>query len=447
VTEDVQKPMVVVIGAGPAGIYAARNLANAGVEVILLNRDIKPGGLAEYGIYYDKYKMKQGLRKQFRQILDHPQITYYGNIWIGAETCFSLEEIRRLNFDAIMVTVGAQGTKWLGLPGESLSGVYHAKDLVYHYNVLPPFSTEEMQIGKRVALVGAGNVMMDIARWLIRDLKVDEVLAIVRRGPAEVKFDKKEMEGIARNMDLLALDDELARVALVMQAIGQDVEAAKDNILAALPKAIEPISDTKFRFRFLTSPLQMVDDGQGKVCALEVEDNALVIKNGDTRAASLGIKHVLDVDTVVFAIGDKVDDVFGLPVQWNEFVKNPDPRFSIDGLSYEAFDPETGKSIDGIFVAGWSRKASSGLVGLARKDGENGAQAILEYLKTLPPNYDASDRGKQLFSVLNQACTPLVTREDLRKLEAFEQAEAERLNLEDFKLKTNEEMLAVMGLA
>jgi ferredoxin/flavodoxin---NADP+ reductase len=447
VTGDFIKPLVVVIGAGPAGIYAARNLADAGVEVILLNRDIKPGGLAEYGIYYDKYKMKQGLRKQFRQILDYPQITYYGNVWIGTESCFSLEEIRHLGFDAIMVTVGAQGTKWLGLPGESLSGVYHAKDLVYHYNVLPPFSTEEMHIGKRVALVGAGNVMMDIARWLIRDLKVDEVIAVVRRGPAEVKFDKKEIEGIARNMDLLFLDDEFARVAPVMQAVGQDVEAAKDYILAALPKALEPVSDTKFRFRFLTSPLRMVDDGQGNVCALEVEDNALVIKNGDTRASSLGIKHLLDVDTVVFAIGDKVDDVFGLPVQMNEFVKNPRPRFPIDGLSYESFDPETGNPLEGIFVAGWSRQASSGLVGLARKDGENGAKAILEYLKTIPPKAETGDRGKELYTLLNQACNPLVTRNDLKKLEAYEQAEAERLHLEDFKLKTNEEMLAAMGLA
>jgi ferredoxin--NADP+ reductase len=191
----------------------------------------------------------------------------------------------------------------------------------------------------------------------------------------------------------------------------------------------------------------MLDNGQGAVGALEVENNALVIKNGDTRASSLGVMQVLDVDTVVFAIGDKVDDIFGLPVQMNEFVKNPNPRFPVDGLSYESFDPETGKPIDGIFVAGWSRKASSGLVGLARKDGENGAQAILEYLKTLPPNVEVGDRAMQLATLLNQACNPLVTREDLKKLEAYEQAEAERLHLEDFKLKTNEEMLAAMGLA
>ena len=437
---------VVVIGAGPAGLYAARGLAAAGVQVMLLNRDIKPGGLAEYGIFHNKYKMKQGLRKQFRTIMDIANITYFGNVTIGLETCLTLQAIRELGFDAILVTVGAQGTKWLGLPGEDLAGVYHAKDLVYHYNRLPPYSELDLEIGRQVALVGAGNVMMDIAHWLIRDVKVDQVLAIVRRGPAEVKFDKKEIEMIAKNIDLAALDDEFNRVAPTMEAVEQDVAAAKEYILAALPKALEPVSNTKFRFRFLSSPVQMLGDSEGAVNALELEDNTLILQNGDTKARGLGSKHTMAVDTVVFAIGDKVDDVFGLPVRWNEFVKHPEPRFPVDGFSYEAYDPETNQPIEGIFVAGWSREASSGLVGIARKDGENGAQAILAYLQTLPQKESESDPSQALANLLKDACYPIVTREDLCRLEEFEQAEAKRLNLDEFKLKSNEEMLAVMGI-
>lgn len=438
---------VVVIGAGPAGIYASRNLAEAGINVILLNRDIKPGGLAEYGIFYDKYKMKWGLRKQFRQILDNPNINYYGNVTIGAETCFSLADIRELHFDAILVTVGAQGTKWLGLPGEDLKGVYHAKDLVYHYNVLPPYSSDEFPIGKRVALVGAGNVMMDIAHWVIRDLKVSEVTAIIRRGPAEVKFDKKEMEMIARNLDMQDLDDEFARVAPIMESIGQDVKAAKDYILAALPKASEPVSETRFRFRFITSPIRILGNDQGQVTGLELEENILVLQGEETKARGTGETFTLNLDTVVFAIGDRVDDVFGLPVKWNEFVKNPEPFFPIDGVSYEAFDPQTNQPLEGIFVAGWSREASHGLVGVARKDGENGARAIIEYLKTIPVIDGEDTRAAELLEILKTTCTPIVTKEALKKLDDYEQAEARRLGLEDFKLKTNEEMLAVMGLS
>ena len=243
---------VVVIGAGPTGIYAARSLAAAGVKVILLNRDIKPGGLAEYGIYHDKYKMKQGLRKQFRQILDHDNIIYFGNVTVGEDTDLSLSDIRQLGFDSIVVTVGAQGTKRLDLPGEDLRGVYHSKELVYYYNHLPPYSTRKIEIGKRVAVVGAGNVMMDIAHWVIRDLKVDEVIAVVRRGPAEVKFSKAELEIIASNLDLQAFDEEMARVAPVMENLGQDVAAAKEYLLSALPKALPAVSDTRFRFYFLS---------------------------------------------------------------------------------------------------------------------------------------------------------------------------------------------------
>lgn len=438
---------VVVIGAGPAGIFAARSLAVAGVDVTLLNRDIKPGGLAEYGIYYDKYKMKEGLRKQFFQVLSNPQIEYFGNVTVGSNTGVSLEEVRQLGFDAVLVTVGAQGTKWLGLPGEEYKGVYHAKDLVYHYNTLPPFSTHEYLIGRRAALVGVGNVMMDIAHWLIRDLKIDEVIAVARRGPAEVKFTKKEMEAIGGNLDLTALEVEIVRVALVMESIGQDVTAAREYILSGQQKALAPISNTRFRFDFMASPTRILGDASGRVCALEVEDNTLVPKDGDTKARGLGTKRKLDLDTVIFCIGDRVDETFGLPIQWNAFVKYPEPRFPVAGISYEAFDPQAGQPIEGVFVAGWSREASTGLVGLARKDGECGAQAVLQYLNSLPERPLAPPARSRLLELIRQTGNPFVTNEDVDRLTVYEHAEAARLGLEEFKLKTNTEMLAVMGLS
>ncbi len=435
---------VAVIGAGPAGLYAARQLASEGLEVVLLNRDIKPGGLAEYGIYYDKYKMKEGLRKQFRQILAIPNIHYIGNVVVGQDGDITLEELHELGFQAMMVTVGAQGTKWLGLPGEDLKGVYHAKDLVYHYNKLPPFSTQEFAVHGRVALIGVGNVMMDIAHWAIRDLKVDEAIAVARRGPAEVKFSKKEMEAVARNLDLEALDAELERVRPIMEAIGQDVQTAKAYILSGLPKAMEPTSSTRFRFDFLASPTRIVGDETGKVIGLEVENTTLVPKNGDTKARSLGTRRILDVDTVVFCIGDRVDDRFGLPVQWNEFVKNPSPRFPVDGISYEAYDQETGKPLEGVFMAGWSREASSGLVGVARKDGENGAKALLQYLQTLPSSGDPKPVFDTLNQLLSRSGKRLISKEDVACLEAYESKEAERLGLDEIKLKSNEEMLKII---
>ena len=427
---------VAVIGAGPAGLFGARELANLGARVVLFNREIKPGGLAEYGIYPNKHTMKTGLRKQFRQVLDLPNLDYYGNITIGAQGDLTLDDLRALGFQAILVTSGAQGTKWLGLPGEDLEGVYHAKDVVYHYNQLPPYSQKQFRFGKRCAVIGAGNVMLDITHFLSREMKVDEVIAIVRRGPAEVKFEKKEMEYVIDNLDKAALDAEIQRVTPIMQAVHQDPEAARASILEALPKALPKVSETRFRFEFLASPVQMIGDSEGKLTQVEIEDNILVEADGDTKAKGTGNKRRLDVETVIFAIGDKVDESFGLPVEWNEFVKNPNPRFPVDGNSYES-------PFEDVFVGGWSRKASSGLVGVARKDGTNAAKVVWQYLQT---KQSAETNVEAVAAKVKSLGKPVVVKDNLKKLEAVEQAEAQKRGLEAFKFGSNEEMLQAMGL-
>jgi ferredoxin--NADP+ reductase len=290
--------------------------------------------------------------------------------------------------------------------------------------------------------------MLDIARWLIRTIKVDEVIAVARRGPAEVKFDKKEMEYVIANLDVQALDEELARAAPIMQAVDQDVEAAREYILSAMPKALEPVSQTRFRFDFLASPTRIFcsEDSQN-CCGLEVEDTKLVAANNDTKARSLGTKRVIDVDTVIFCIGDKVDESFGLPVQWNEFVKNASPQCPVDEISYEVFDHESEQPIPGVFVAGWSREASSGLVGVARKDGERGAKAVTQYLADRQPVLPEEQILDNLRRRLQKLDKPVVYKEDVQRLEAVEAEEAARQGLEEFKFSSNEEMLAAMGLA
>ena len=428
---------VAVIGAGPAGLFGARELANLGARVALFNRDIKPGGLAEYGIYPNKYTMKSGLRKQFRQIMDLPNLDYYGNLTVGAQGDLTLDDLRALGFQAILVTAGAQGTKWLGLPGEDLKGVYHAKDVVYYYNGLPPYSQKSFRFGKRCAVIGAGNVMLDITHYLSREIKVDEVIAVVRRGPAEVKFDKKEMEYVIDNLDQAALDAEIQRVAPIMEAVGQDPEAARASILEALPKALPKVSETRFRFDFLASPIQMLGDMEGCLTQVELEDNVLVASNGDTKARGTGNKRRLDVETVIFAIGDKVDESFGLPVEWNEFVKNSTPRFPIDGISFESPSED-------VFVGGWSRKASSGLVGIARKDGTNASKVVWQYLQQTKQPIEPNLKG--VVEKIKSLGKPVVLKEDIKRLEAIELTEAKRQGLEEFKYSNNEEMLQAMGL-
>ncbi len=426
---------VAVIGAGPAGLFGARELAMQGARVALFNRDIKAGGLAEYGIYPSKHTMKEGLRKQFRQTLDNATIDYYGNVTIGNHADLTLDELRALGFDAVLVTAGAQGTKSLGLPGEELNGVYHAKDVVFFYNKLPPFSQKNFRFGKRCAIIGAGNVMVDIARHLLDVQKVDEVTAIVRRGPAEVNFTKDEMKHLISYLDLDEFSNEMERVRPALQTINQDLEAGRHKILDSLAKADPKTANGKFHFDFLASPTGMFGENS-EMNKLEVEDNILVEKDGKTSAKGTGVKRMVNVDTVIFAIGDKVDESFGLPTEWNEFVKNKEPRFPMDGISFES-------TVEGVFVGGWSRKASEGLVGYARKDGISAAKAVWQYLQTRQPGNANAEAVVAKLKGLNK---PIVTKDDIKRLEAVEAEEAKKRGLEEFKFASNEEMLQAMGL-
>lgn len=424
-----------VIGAGPAGLFGARELANQGMRVAVFNRDIKPGGLAEYGIYPEKHTMKEGLRKQFRQALDLPNIDYYGNISIGANGDLTLDEIRALGFDVVLVAAGAQGTKSLDLPGEELEGVYHAKDVVYYYNKLPPFSGRNFHFGKRCAIIGAGNVMVDIARHLTNVQKVEQVTAVVRRGPLEVNFTKDEMKHLTGYLDLDEFNREMERVRPALEAIRQDLEMGRHKIMDSLAKADPRESDTKFNFDFLASPTAMYGEN-GMLTQLEVEENILTEKDGRTSPKGTGVKRMLEVDTVIFAIGDKVDESFGLPTEWNEFVKNKEPRFPIEGVSYES-------SMEGIFVGGWSRKASEGLVGYARRDGINAGKAVLQYLQNKPPVNASAEAVAEKMKALHK---PVIMKDDIKRLEAVEAEEAKKRGLEEFKFASNEEMLQAMGL-
>jgi ferredoxin--NADP+ reductase len=435
---------VAIIGAGPAGLFAAEALAAKGFGIALFNRDIKPGGLAEYGVFPDKYRLRNGLRSQFNAILALDNIHYYGNVHLGGEKELGIPDLFTLGFAAVLVTSGAQGIKSLHLPGEELNGVIHAKDLVYHYNKLPPYSEMAFPFGKRVAIVGAGNVMADVAHFLLKFTAVEQITTLIRRGPAEVKFDRKEMESIISYLDQPAFEQEVERVAGEMRDLGQDVQAAKAAILAALPKAEPRQRDARLYLRFLSSPREILSDGEGHVAALEIEENQLVIKDGQVTAKGTGRTQQIELDNVIFAIGDQVLDELGLPLRQNEYCIAGKPQFPVDDESFEIEDPANGMNLPGIFVAGWARNPSTGLVGTARKDGLHVAEAINQYLiaKGQLSGVGHAFVEEQLARLGYHA----VTKVDLNRLDAGEKLQAEKTGLEEYKFSTNEEMLRAMGL-
>jgi ferredoxin--NADP+ reductase len=418
---------VFVVGAGPAGIFAARQIALAGFEVFLFNRDIKPGGLAEYGIYPFKEKMKAGLRKQFARVLEMPNVHYYGNVKIGASYDLTIAELESMHPAAIIFALGAQGTKKLGLPGEDLQGVYAAKDFVYHYNQLVPYASMDFLTGRRIAVVGVGNVAIDIARWLLLDdprRQTEEVIVLARRGPLEIKFDKKEIEFVDRHIDREQLVQELERVKDRCAKAHQEVSPEKvfAQFFPHLNNANFAFVPPRLSFRFLTSPAAILPDAQDRVAGLEVAENDLRLRHdGSTSARANGERATLAVDTLIFAIGDKHDAEIGLPMGEDGYATRPKPN--PDEPSFEVWDPVALSVLPGRFVAGWARKASTGLVGIARHDGELAAKQAIEYVKTAPESGTLS--AAEVQARLEANGIRIVTKHDLPFLARAEEREAQ----------------------
>ena len=436
--------LVAVIGAGPAGIYGTRKLTEAGHRVLLINRDIKPGGLAEYGIFLDKEKMKTGLRKQFHRILADPKVSYLGHVTVGEGKSLTLKDLQEIGFSAIVVSAGAQGTKKLGLPGEEFTGVYHAKDVVYHYNKLPPFSQRHFELGSRIAIIGMGNVMVDVANWLLNYKDIAEVTVVARRGPSEKAYDDSEFEVIEKYLDNDDMRKEIERIRPDLETAGQNV----DEIIDKFVGSTTPPANQRLRFRYLCSPTKVVGNSDGKVAGLEVELNKLVVENGRTAPKGTGQRTQIPLDCVIYAIGDQVDGSLGLPYARGAFVTNPaelsgDPN----PAHYQPYDPASKQVLEGIYVIGWSRNASVGLVGVAKQDAERGMKVINAYL-TSQEGFEPEVIERKIEAVLDKLeenKVSYVTKDDVALLEAGEKQEAKKRNTWEHKYATDEEMLEIIS--
>ncbi|MBM4138886.1 MAG: FAD-binding protein [Nitrospira sp.] len=438
--------VIIVVGAGPAGMAVAGTLAKAGHEVIILNRDIKFGGLAEYGIFPSKLKLRGGLRKQYWDLLEQPNVHYLGNVTIGVGKDLTVEDLQGLGASAVVFTIGAQGTKAIGVEGDSAKGVYHAKDVVYHFNRLPGFGDRPFDMGKHVAVIGAGDVMVDIAHWLIRYKKVERVSAIVRRGPVERKYNPKEIRAVCNNMDLEGIQKEFDRIKDRMAAVGQKADEVFKGLTGEFTKCEPKVSETKMSFQFLASPKRILVDSNNRVRGLEMEDNRLVSKGEDTIAIGLKQYYEFPCDAVVFAVGDKVDESVGLPHKGGLFVTNPsktgnDP----DDALFQVYDEATGKVLEGVFLAGWARKASEGLVGVAKRDGDWCAEVVGRYLATKSVCNQAKVVLDTLHNILKSRKSQPVDVKGLRRLQMAEEAYTGQSDyIGEFKYANNWDMIRVI---
>src|SRR5262249_37902368 len=150
-------------------------------------------------------------------------------------------------------------------------------------NLLPPFTAHDFSIGKRVAIIGMGNVMVDIARWLLLDAPhktAEEVIVVARRGPFEAKFDQKEFVYVEPFLDRAAFDAEIERWKPQLASVGQDIGKLAEETFPILAKSAEPVKGPRLRFRFLCSPQAIQGDAGGRINRLTVVENVLQERDG-----------------------------------------------------------------------------------------------------------------------------------------------------------------------
>jgi ferredoxin--NADP+ reductase len=199
-------------------------------------------------------------------------------------------------------------------------------------------------------------------------------------------------------------------------------------------------------FKFLASPKRILVDGNNRVRGLEMEDNKLDPKGEDTVAVGLKQYYEFPCDAVIFAVGDKVDETVGLPYKSGMFVTNPNKTGNDpDDALFQAYDETTGKIVDGVFLAGWARKASEGLVGIAKRDGDWCAEVVNRYLAAKPPGNHSKVVIDKLKTFLNDRKSHPVDVKNLRALEAAEKAHKGATDcIGEFKYASNQEMIELI---
>jgi ferredoxin--NADP+ reductase len=228
--------------------------------------------------------------------------------------------------------------------------------------------------------------------------------------------------------------------------VGQKTDEVFKGLTDEFTKCEPQVSETKMGFKFLASPKRILVDGDNRVRGLEMEDNKLDPKGEDTVAVGLKQYYEFPCDAVVFAVGDKVDETVGLPYKGGMFVTNPhksgnDP----DDALFQAYDEKAGKVIDGVFLGGWARKASEGLVGVAKRDGDWCAEVVERYLAAKSPSLQVKDVLDRLHTALKNRKSHPVDVKGLRALEAAEKAHRGTSDcIGEFKYASNQEMITLI---
>lgn len=383
---------VAVVGAGPSGLYAAAALVASGapVSVDVVDRLPAPYGLVRYGVAPDHVKMKSVIRvlcQPFAAGVDGPAVEFLGGVRIGAGG-LPLDVLHQ-HVHAVVHATGSSVDRALGVPDEDLAGSYGSGAFVSWYCGHPDFADLDPLLDHPgVAVVGAGNVALDVARVLgrsaeemaatdvpgrvldaLRGSAVTDVHVLIRRGPQHVRFTPAELKQIGdlADADVLVHDD-----GLLAAGVPEPEERRMRQNLASLAGWVDKQPTGRPRrihLRFLRSPVRLLGT-DGRVSGLVVERNVI---DGD-RVRGTGETETLDVGLVVRAIGYDAEAIPGLPFDPSTgTVPNLGGRVVRDGVP-----------VPGSYVAGWIKRGPTGVIGTNKGDALETVAAVLADLPALP---------------------------------------------------------------
>jgi ferredoxin--NADP+ reductase len=388
------RPRVAVVGAGPSGLYAAAALvaSETAVDVDVLDRLPAPYGLVRYGVAPDHVKMKSVIR-----VLGRPfgpgEVRFVGGVRIG-ESGIPLAALRE-HYTAVVHAVGSAVDRRLGIPGEDLPGSIGSGAIVGWYCGHPDHLAAPLLDTPAVAVVGAGNVALDVARVLartpdelsstdvpdavldaLRRGRVRDVHVLIRRGPQHVKFTPVELRqlGDLADAEVVVHDDGLLAAGGpddLLETVTDRRERANLAVLAEWAHATPGHAARRIHLRFLRSPVRIL--GTDRVTGVVVERTAL---GPDGRVRGTGEEETLDVGLVVRAVGYTAVPIAGLPF-------DPDTG-TVPSVAGRVVDA-AGEVVPGEYVTGWIRRGPTGVIGTNKHDAVETAASVLADLPTLPP--------------------------------------------------------------
>ncbi|MCD4549130.1 FAD-dependent oxidoreductase [Schaalia sp. lx-260] len=382
---------VAVVGAGPAGIYASDILSKSGLDVSidLFERLPAPYGLVRYGVAPDHPRIKQIITALYR-ILQRGDIQLLGNVEVGRD--ITIDDLRD-HYDAIIIASGADRDAPLDIPGINLPESYGAADFVSWYDGHPDYPREWPLNAREIAVIGVGNVALDVARVLAKhaeDMLVTEIPENVaktlaenpvtdvhvfgRRGPAQVKFTPLELRelGHVPDVDIIVSEEDFEfdeGSEDQLRSSNQQRQVVKTLTAYASADPEEHVASRRIHIHLFQSPIEIVPDDKGHVRALRTERMELV---GDGTVRGTGVMTTWPVQAVYRAVGYYSSPIPGMPF---DTVRGIIPND--EGRVRETSDPDSA-TIDGLYATGWIKRGPVGLIGSTKSDAQQTIAHLVE---------------------------------------------------------------------